>query len=199
MSDLTEAEQNRLILDHMDLPVSIAATYRGTEDIPFEDLKAEGMLGLVQAARNFDPSRGASFKTWAMKCVNGKILDFIKEWDQFISRWDDEDEDRVYWWDIWADIPTEGWAKLETTPEELRIAFEDISDKSEAVNAALLSLSKRERRIIKAAFLRNPQRGFDQIARDEKLSYKRVTNIVYGAISKMRRAAQGYTRNRDAA
>jgi RNA polymerase sigma factor for flagellar operon FliA len=46
-----------------------------------EDLEAVGILGLLTAARNFDPSRGASFKTFAWIAIQGAILDELRRID----------------------------------------------------------------------------------------------------------------------
>ncbi len=43
-----------------------------------EDIVQEGMIGLVFAIRSFDPSRGASFSTYAEKCVSSRILNAVK-------------------------------------------------------------------------------------------------------------------------
>ena len=46
-----------------------------------EDLEAIGILGLLIAARNFDPTRGASFKTFAWIAIQGAILDELRRLD----------------------------------------------------------------------------------------------------------------------
>ncbi len=38
-----------------------------------EDLNQEGMLGFLAAVRTFRPDRGASFDTYASKCINNRI------------------------------------------------------------------------------------------------------------------------------
>ena len=56
MSEETHrGEQNRLIIEFMSLVKPIAASYRGSKGIPFEDITAEGMVGLVKAARTWRP------------------------------------------------------------------------------------------------------------------------------------------------
>ncbi len=42
-----------------------------------EDLEADGQLGLIQAARSYDPSRG-SFRMWAHYRIRGVMLDFVR-------------------------------------------------------------------------------------------------------------------------
>jgi RNA polymerase sigma factor for flagellar operon FliA len=46
-----------------------------------EDLVADGVLGLVQAARRYRGDRGASFGAYAARRVRGQILDALRERD----------------------------------------------------------------------------------------------------------------------
>ena len=43
-----------------------------------EDLIQEGMLGLLSAIREFDPGKGASFKTYAETCIRNRIQSAIR-------------------------------------------------------------------------------------------------------------------------
>lgn len=43
-----------------------------------EDLIQEGMMGLLSAVREFEPSLGASFKTYAELCVKRRLLSAVK-------------------------------------------------------------------------------------------------------------------------
>ncbi len=47
-----------------------------------EDLIQEGMLGLLKAVREFDPSRAASFRTFAALCIRSRLLSAVKEASQ---------------------------------------------------------------------------------------------------------------------
>lgn len=46
-----------------------------------EDLMQAGMLGLLEAAGSYDPSRGASFETWAGIRIRGAMLDEVRKLD----------------------------------------------------------------------------------------------------------------------
>jgi RNA polymerase sigma factor for flagellar operon FliA len=48
--------------------------------LSFEDLVSAGAVGLVKAARDFDPSHNADFKTYAYTKVKGAILDELRGW-----------------------------------------------------------------------------------------------------------------------
>ena len=46
-----------------------------------EDLVAWGILGLVQAARRYEPESGATFGAYAARRVRGQVLDALRERD----------------------------------------------------------------------------------------------------------------------
>lgn len=43
-----------------------------------EDLIQEGMVGLLNAVREFSPDRGAAFRTYAEACIRNRILSAVK-------------------------------------------------------------------------------------------------------------------------
>ena len=48
--------------------------------LSFEDMVSAGTVGLVKAARDFDPSHRANFKTYAYIRIKGAILDEFRDW-----------------------------------------------------------------------------------------------------------------------
>lgn len=57
------------------LPVTMPAT------LDRDDFYSVGIMGLIHAASTYDPSRGASFKTFAYTAIRGAILDEIRKHD----------------------------------------------------------------------------------------------------------------------
>jgi RNA polymerase sigma factor for flagellar operon FliA len=57
------------------MPVTMPAT------LSRDDFYSVGVMGLLHAATNFDPTRGASFKTFAYTAIRGAILDEIRKHD----------------------------------------------------------------------------------------------------------------------
>lgn len=49
--------------------------------VEVDDLMQSGMVGLLEAAANFDPERGASFETYAGIRIRGAMLDDIRKHD----------------------------------------------------------------------------------------------------------------------
>lgn len=74
------AEVNRLVLDHLDLVEIIASQISRSIDncLDFDELLAAGREGLFEAARRFDPKRGASFRTFANYRIEGSIVDTVR-------------------------------------------------------------------------------------------------------------------------
>jgi RNA polymerase sigma factor (sigma-70 family) len=184
---LSEAEQNRLIQANIGLVQTVAAEFRGKGNIPFEDLCAEGMVGLVSAARVYIEEK-ANFPQWAAINIRGVILDFIKRWEEFVplDAAAGQDDKLIYEWQNSFFALYEQWESPPRSPDEIMERFETIASKRELISSAFLSLSQRERRMIEAYFVREPRVPLEQIARDERISYKKTTDTIYRALGKMR-------------
>jgi RNA polymerase sigma factor (sigma-70 family) len=186
---VNEAEQNRLIMASTGLVAPIASDYRGRKGIPFEDLCAEGMVGLIEAARKYKPIPGAKFSTYATQRIRGAIIDYIERWRATapLER-EEEVETRVF-------EPHAAWNDLPATPEQIRILFEETAHRTAAVEAALIGLAPKERRMVEAHFLDEPKIGLAQIARDHGVSYFAAVNTVYRAVKKMRETIERMEKN----
>ena len=72
-----------LVTEHVELVKRIAhhlaARLPSTVDV--DDLTQSGMVGLLEAASNFDSTRGASFETYAGIRIRGAMLDDIRKHD----------------------------------------------------------------------------------------------------------------------
>jgi RNA polymerase sigma factor for flagellar operon FliA len=77
------AERDRLVEQYLPLvryvTARLAVTMPATLDR--DDFFSVGVIGLMQAASNWDPTRGASFKTFAYTAIRGAILDEIRKHD----------------------------------------------------------------------------------------------------------------------
>src|SRR5579872_2064666 len=80
---ITEAERERLILEHMPQVRLIARRIqeRLPENISLEDLISTGVLGLISAIDNFDPGHNVKLKTYAEYKIRGAILDSLRGLD----------------------------------------------------------------------------------------------------------------------
>ena len=51
------------------------------QQVPLEDLVHAGVIGLIEAVRSYDPSKGAPLKSYAKFRIRGAILDSLRELD----------------------------------------------------------------------------------------------------------------------
>ena len=77
------ATQDALVEQHAPLVKRIAYHLVGRlpPNIQVDDLIQAGMLGLLDAARNFDPVHGASFTTYAGTRIRGSMWDEVRRSD----------------------------------------------------------------------------------------------------------------------
>jgi RNA polymerase sigma factor for flagellar operon FliA len=80
---MTENERERLILEHLPQVRLIARRIqeRLPESITLEDLVSTGVIGLISAIDNFDPTHNVKLKTYAEYKIRGAILDSLRELD----------------------------------------------------------------------------------------------------------------------
>ncbi|HYG88730.1 MAG TPA: RNA polymerase factor sigma-32 [Azospirillum sp.] len=70
------AALDRLVGSHLPLALKIAKTFR-SYGLPLSDLTAEGNVGLLLAARKFDPDKGFRFATYASWWVRATIQEYV--------------------------------------------------------------------------------------------------------------------------
>ena len=75
------AERAKLVEKHLDLSRRAAAMVypRVKEHVQFDELVALANIGLAEAATRYDPTKGASFSTFAWYRVHGAIIDGIRK------------------------------------------------------------------------------------------------------------------------
>src|SRR5262245_61409438 len=67
---------HKLVTSHLRLVVKIAVGYRGY-GLPISELISEGNVGLMQAAKRFDPAQGFRFATYSMWWIKAAIHEYI--------------------------------------------------------------------------------------------------------------------------
>jgi RNA polymerase sigma factor for flagellar operon FliA len=82
-SELSALDQNELVTTYAPLVKRIAyhLMTRLPPAVQVDDLIQSGMIGLLDASRNYDPSQGASFETYAGIRIRGAMLDEIRKGD----------------------------------------------------------------------------------------------------------------------
>lgn len=74
--DLGTATLDDVIERNRGFVITVARQYRRL-GVPMDDLLSAGHLGLIEAARRYDPSRGARFVTYAVWWIRKGILDAV--------------------------------------------------------------------------------------------------------------------------
>jgi RNA polymerase sigma factor for flagellar operon FliA len=75
-----QSRRDELILEHLPLVRHILGKLAAQlpPGVDVENLESAGVLGLVEAANNFDPERGNQFNTYAYLRIRGAILDELR-------------------------------------------------------------------------------------------------------------------------
>lgn len=79
----TTADRDRLVEQYLPLVRYVVARLPITmpASLDRDDFYSVGVIGLMHAAATYDPSRGASFKTFAYTAIRGAILDEVRRHD----------------------------------------------------------------------------------------------------------------------
>jgi RNA polymerase sigma-32 factor len=67
---------DKLVTSHLRLAAKIAMGYRGY-GLPVAEMISEGNIGLMRAAKRFDPEKGTRFATYAMWWIKAAIQEYI--------------------------------------------------------------------------------------------------------------------------
>jgi RNA polymerase sigma factor for flagellar operon FliA len=76
-------DHNQQVMQHLALVKRIAyhLLHRLPDQVQLDDLVQAGIIGLLEAAKNFDASHGASFETYAGIRIRGAMLDEVRRND----------------------------------------------------------------------------------------------------------------------
>lgn len=78
--------ENELILYNYTLVKRIINNMNYYNIYDYEEFESEGLLALIQAIRNYNPSLGYSFSTYATTCIRNAIIRFINNQDDKIFK-----------------------------------------------------------------------------------------------------------------
>lgn len=134
----------------------------------YEDLFQEGLIGLVAAVRTYDQGRGASFATYANRCIKNRMINAVKKLESNLTEPLDEEFENMC-----AD-------KSEIIPENIIESREQLDE----INRRMAEvLSDKEWRVFK---LFSMGLGYESIGDELGISEKSVNNAMQRARKKLR-------------
>ena len=151
----TDANRNDLVLQNRHLVHRIAHRFKGY-NVEYDELVAAGMLGLVEAAATFDPSRGYQFSTHAW----WHIVNAVK-----------------------AVLPREAAQEPRYEPQEPRYEPQEPRAGGEGLEHAIVALGPRQAHVVRARLSGKTQAT---IARELGISGAAVSKLASRALVALR-------------
>ena len=94
-----ERAVNEIVRQNLRLVISVAKRFEYASTLNLEDCINEGNIGLIFAAKKFDPRKGTKFSVIATMMIRQHIIDAIRAYGRTISipkHWESEDEAKAY-------------------------------------------------------------------------------------------------------
>ena len=138
--------RNTLIERNLRLVVYIARKFENT-GIYVEDLISIGTIGLIKAINTFNPEKNIKLATYASRCIENEILMYLRKYSSIKTEVSIDEPLNVDWDGnelLLSDI-------LGTENDIIYKGLEEQVDRS-MLHAALLKLSKRDRKIMLLRF-----------------------------------------------
>lgn len=157
-----------LVVENLGLVYRVVRKYQRAGACERDDLIQEGLLGLTNAARLYDPDRGVRFSTYGWLAIEHRVRRYVRAQQQ---------------------RPHVGWD--ETTPEPVvhDRSAED-TDNRDLVESLLSGLAPRYRQMVRSRFGLDGrrQRTLGEIGQRAGVTKERVRWIVTKALATMRDA-----------
>ena len=181
---LTKNDEQARILQNEKLAMKLAhrysKQYQGRHD--YDDLVQAARLGILEAARTYDPSRGTAFSTHAYHRARYAISHLLKKNTGIIHIPYNAEHDDSIEKPICTDLP-ERWEDFAVTGEDTLSAFE-----GRVVLEGLLSeLTKRQREVLELVFF--DQYTYDEVAAELSITRQTAHATATRALEKLRDAA----------
>lgn len=186
---------SQLVEANLRFVVKLAATYRG-QGLQMDDLVSEGNIGLMDAAKKFDASRGTRFVNYAAPYVRRQMERAIEQQNGLYKLPKDADRlARQNGHPLSVDAPLGSRSSVsllsvlinQDAPQaDERVYSEAIEH---AVEFALQSLSERETQVINRFFgIDREHETMAEIAEDLELKRERVRQIRNHAIRRLKKS-----------
>lgn len=189
-------DRDALILENLALAHHQAARESRASMLEHDEARAVAYLGLTQAAKEYDPTRGVAFSTYAVTCIRNRIIDAayaqssLIRWPRAVApaliRKNKESEAfgaeravRATGWECDRDL------RAETPPSEE-------SELREAVARAIDRLESRTRQIVRYrfGFQDGASHTLDECEEKFGISRERIRQIETAALVTLRLALE---------
>jgi RNA polymerase sigma-32 factor len=183
-----EIAMHRLVLAHAPLAEKFARKYGKGRDI--DDVRQDAYIGLMQAARKFEPERGHRFATYAVHWMRASIFDAIIDGDEIrnpqtaagrSARLRGVSMASVV--SIETPVSPDGLTLGDTlvsddpNPEEIVANAVDLDRRSAGIDAAVDSLDPRSADIVRRRYLLDDPQTLGEVGDDYRISRERVRQI----------------------
>jgi len=141
--DLNAAHE--LVTSHLRVVVSVARGYDGY-GIPQEDLIQEGNIGLMNAVKNYDPTRGVRLVSFALYSIRSMIQDFIvKNW-RLVKIATTKTHLKLFWnlRSLKKDLAPLNQAQISEIAQQLNVKEKDVTDMEVRIFGREISLDVDE-------------------------------------------------------
>ena len=176
-----EKALDKLIKYNLRFVISVAKKYRSKTDVSFADLISEGNIGLIKAAKKFDPSRNIKFSSYAVWWIKASINECIERYKDRIEYNITEDSQIVK-------LSEKDYLYNEVN-EEFEKKMNNLQSRQSAIEDLIKCLEEREKKIIMLFYglgENSKEMNLDEISKEMSLTKERVRQIKDSAFVKLK-------------
>ena len=182
---------DKLITSNLRFVTQVARKYAGM-GIAIEDLISFGNLGLIEAAKKFDPTKGfkfISFAVWYVRAEITKALDNYSRTVRIPSHKTNLEESKTVNFDSPVDIDKSsesyGDRYLRSKREKSILEIEDLK---KDLDNALSTLKPKQRKVIEMYYCIGHEfsKSMEQIGKEMNITKERVRQLINQALEKLK-------------